>query len=350
MNGKGFFVALSPFAASARRVFLPLLFLALTAAAASRIHLQLQFQPGETLFYQVETHTSSTGKTTTPIINPEGGTNFSDNVDLLVRLDILPPDAGRGDPSAASPPGTDQEPVRIRVTYQRAHADSQTDAPAFDAPSVSQQYHHIEGHSLELTLKPDGVFADVKDPDNIFSNVSAASPALSWMQILVSVSDYPRRGIAIGDKWTTEKPLDSAPLAGLVLHSESNYLRNERCKTPQIKIENQSKAGAESAAQQCAVILTQFEIVRRGSAHVDRTPPDFLHHGLRTAGTLTGSGETLDSISIGTGLLVSSTQTSTQRADFDIIDAANGEKIHRAGEVQVQTVITRVDASPVAQP
>ena len=350
MNGKGFFAVRRRFPACAYVVFLPCLFLALTAAAASRIRLQSQLKPGETLYYQIETHTSSTGKTTTPIINPEGGTKFSDNIDLLVRLDVLPPAAGHANPSAASPPGLDAQPVRIRATYERAHADSQTDVPAFDAPSPANNYDQLQGHSIELTLEPSGVITDLKDPDNIFPHVSAASPALSWIQIPESGSSYPRRGIAIGDKWSNDKPLDSAPLVGLVLHSESTYLRNERCKIPQDKIDNQAKAAAESGAQECAVILTQFEIVRRGSAHADRTPPDFLHHGLRTAGTLTGSGERLDSFSIAAGLLVSSTQTSTQRADFDIIDAANGEKIHRAGEIQVQTVITRVDAPPVLKP
>lgn len=320
--------------------------LPLAATAAARIHLRSHFKPGETLYYQIETHTSSTGKTTTPIINPEGGTNLTENVDLLVRLDVLGDGAPGSSPANGSQAGIDTQPVRIRLTYERAHADSQTDAPAFDAPPARKQYDRLEGHSLEFTLRPNGAISDLKDVDNILSNVSLASPALSWIKLLASASGYPQKGIVIGQKWVSDSPLDGAPLTGLVWHSQSTYLRNDRCSFPTSPGDRPKSPRA--VAQECAVILTEFEIVRRGSAHSDRTPPDYLHHGLRTAGTLTGSGESLDSISLGTGMLVSSAQSSTQRADFDIVDAANGEKIHRVGEVQTHTVITRVPPPPVA--
>ena len=101
-------------------------------------------------------------------------------------------------------------------------------------------------------------------------------------------------------------------------------------------------------AGECAVILTQFQILRHGSKHSNETPPDYLRHGLRTSGTVNGSGESLDSISLATGLLASSTQSSRQHVDFNIISAANGEKIHRVGEVRTQTIIRQVAAPPRA--
>jgi hypothetical protein len=312
------------------------------AVAARRIQIRPQFKPGETLYYQIEMHTISTGKTTTPIIDPEGGTKFSENVDLLIRLDVLANRAASD--RAKRPPTADAEGVRIRVTYERAHAESQADAPAFNAPSEGREYNRLAGHSFEFTLESSGAITDFRDIDNIFPKSADAARALSWMKMLASGSEYPEHGIAVGQRWTSEKPLASAPLAGLVWRSESTYLRADQCHWSRAE----TKKGATSADQQCAVILTRFEIRRHRSSRADETPPDYLRHGLRTRGTLTGTGESLDSISLATGVLESSTQSSTQRSDFDIINAANGEKIHRVGQVQTQTVITRVSAPQAA--
>lgn len=314
-------------------------------AARERIHIQARFQPGDTLYYQIEMHSVSTGKTTTPIINPEGGTKFSENVDLLVQLDVLPePRAVTA--SAKTAQDADGEPVRIRVTYLRAHADSQSDAPAFDASSAASEYDRLAGHSFEFTLEPGGGIADFKDIDHILPSSSDPAQALSWMKNLASGNEFPQRGIAVGQKWTSDKPLTSAPLTGLVWRVDSTYSRNEPCSSP---IATAGAKGNSSAASgRCAVILTEFQIVRHGSKHSDETPPDYLHHGLRTSGTITGSGESLDAISLETGLLTSSTQSSTQNADFDITSAANGEAIHRVGQVQTQTIIKQVSAPPAA--
>jgi hypothetical protein len=318
--------------------FLPAMLLSILAfavltSAAERVHFRAHFAPGETLYYQVESHVVSTGKTVTPIVNPEGGTKFSQNVDLLVRLDVLANSATTGNAPDA---------VRMRATYERAHADSQSDSPQLDAPSAARNYARLEGHSFELTLGPEGAMSDFQDTDKLLSNASEVLTAFSWIKELVASNSFPRRGIALGDKWTEETPVDDAPLAGLIWRAESNYVRDEACQS--VGASGKAQHAAAAPAQQCAVIVTRFQVVRRGSSHADQTPPDYVHHGLRTAGTLTGSGESLDSISLSTGLLVNATETSTQRSDFDIINAANGERIHRAGQVQMQTVITQVSA------
>jgi len=313
-------------------------------AAHDRIRIQPRFQPGDTLYYQIEMHTVSTGKTTTPIVNPDGGTKFSESVDLLVRLDVLP--VAGASAENVRPRTADAVPVRLRVTYLRAHADSQTDAPAFDASSAGSEYDRLAGHSFEFTLEPGGGIANFEDVDNVLPKSSNPEQAVSWMKNLASGSEFPRRGIALGQKWSNEKPLTSAPLAGLVWRSDSTYLRNETCSPPSAMPDAKAHAGA--AAGQCAVILTEFQILERGSKRSQETPPDYLHHGLRTSGTITGSGESLDSISLATGLLASSTQSSTQNADFSITSAADGESIHRVGQVQTQTNIKQVSAPPPA--
>ena len=315
----------------------PLLAVALLAAAAERIQIRPQYNRDETMYYRIELHTVSTGKTTTPILNPEGGTKFSQAVDFLIRVDVLPQNAS----------GASQMPqagaARIRVTYEQAHAETQSDAPEFDPPAGSEAYSKLGGHSVEFTLNSGGAVSSFQDPENVLSKLSNAAAALSWVKMFASTSGFPSRGISIGQKWTGESPLTGAPLAQLIWHTESTYLRDEPCPARANILTGQ---GAASAPQQCAVILTQSTVVHRGSRHADETPPDYLRHGLRTEGALTGTGERLDVYSLSSGLLVSSTETSTQRADFDIVSAANGEKIHRDGQVQSQTVITRVAAPP----
>ncbi len=307
------------------------------AAAAARVRIHPQYKPGEAFYYQIEMHTVSTGQTTTPILNPEAGTKSTGNLDMLVRLDVLS-DGGQSDPQKSRQSG-EAAGIRLRVTYERAHADSRTDAPELQSPSAARLYDRLAGHSIEFTLEPDGAISNLQDADHVLSNFADAAAALGWTKLLASAGGFPARGIAIGQSWTSDQPLTAAPLAGLAWHTNSTYLRNEPCRTASIGGDPQN---AQSAAEQCAVILTQFKIVRRGSARAGQTPPDYVRHGLRTSGTLTGSGSSLDSFSLASGLLVSSTQTGAQRADYDIINAANGETIHRAGQVQTQMVITRV--------
>jgi hypothetical protein len=335
MKGKAQFDRIHALACLSMAILASVLALAVMSSAADRLHLHARLMPAQSLYYQVESHTLLTGKTITPIINPEGGTKLSQNVDLLVRLDVLPSSA-----SAANAP----DAVRLRATFERAHADSQSDSPRVDAPSAAAGYARLEGHSFQLTLGPGGAVSNFEDPDKILPSASEALTAFSWIKELVASNGFPRRGIAIGDKWSSEPPVDGAPLTGLFWRAESNYVRDQPCQSP--VAQKEPRHPDDAPPEQCAVILTRFQIVRRGSSHADQTPPDYIRHGLRTAGTLTGSGESLDSISLESGLLVSATQTSTQRSDFDIINAANGEKIHRAGQLQMQAVITQVSAPP----
>lgn len=346
MRGKDVRALQRALAATLAAVFATLV-LAGMSTARERVRIVPKFRPGDTLYYQIEMHTLSTGKTTTPIINPEGGTKFSEDVDLLVRLDVLPISHATAASGDRAPKKGD--PVRIRVTYLRAHAGSESDAPAFDTPAVSRDYDRLEGRSFEFTLEPTGAIEDFLDVDHALPPTANPQQALSWMKALASGNQFPERGIAVGEKWTRQKPLNGGPIAGLVWKTDSTYLRNEPCAVSL----GMSASGKQSSAAggECAVILTQFQILRHGTKHGDETPPDYLRHGLRTSGTVTGSGESLDSVSLSTGLLASSTQSSTQNVDFDIISAANGEKIHRSGKVRTETVIRQVPApAAVANP
>ena len=316
---------------------LPLLFvlsaiaLAFAAMAGQRVYLAPKFVPGETLRYRVEMRMTAMGNTTTPIANPEGASRRSQTIDLLVRLEVLNP-----------PPGAQASGglVWFRATYEKSQAKSESDALNPDQPSLADQYARLEGQSIEFTMEPNGRLSALKGLEDVFPGRTASDPILSWVPEISAGSRFPRDGLAIGRKWSAEHPLEGLPLSGVIWRTESAYLRDERC----------GSSGAASGAgralgtggEVCAVILTDFHISRRGSPKADATPQDYLRNGLRTSGTWTGTGESLDSFSLASGLLQGSTQTSAQNMDYEIRSASTGSSIHRVGKVQTQSEIALV--------
>jgi len=304
--------------------------LALSAGASKRIQVALRYVPGETLRYRIESRTTTSGKITTPIVNPEGVTQSTLTVRLLVRLDVL-------DRPFASAPGA----TRFRATYEKSSVDSQADAIDPAQPSPSAQMARLEGRSLEFTVEPSGDLVSLEGLEDIFPDRTAAQAALWWFGALASGGGFPVSGIEIGQKWRSEHRVDGAPMSDLIWRAESTYLRDERCP---------SDAGttnpAPAAQNACAMILTRFTISRRDSPRSDATPDDYLHRGLRVSGAWTGSGERLDSVSLSAGLVVRSTQTSDQQVDYQITRAATGSQIHNQSHVQFQSETTLIPASP----
>jgi hypothetical protein len=208
---------------------------------------------------------------------------------------------------------------------------------------------------MEFTIEPDGKISGITGIEDALANPSTAAIVRSWMSGLSSGAGFPKEGIEIGKKWSSERPLEGSPLAGLLWRTESTYLRDEPCNPASDSAAANSVAAPASAATPppsnqigyaCAVIVTRFEILRHASAHAEVTPPDYLHNGLRTSGTWTGSGESLDAISLASGLVVRSTQRGTQDMDFEIVSAASGSKLHYVGRVETQSEISLLPPSP----
>jgi hypothetical protein len=313
---------------AALALFPILALIALITPASQRVRLAPKFSPGESFRYRIESRTTTTGKTTSPIANPEGGSQSNQTIHLEFRLDVLDVP-----PAAAGSTAT-----RLRATYEKSSAESASDAFDPAQPSIADQYSRVEGRSIEFTLGPGGKLADIKGLDELLPDRAAAQSMVSWLDGLFPATALPPDGITIGQKWKNERPLDGMPLTGLVWRTESTYLRDEPCDSSSSI--NARTAHAVGRPVGCAVILTRFEISHRGSPHSDATPEDYLRNGLRTSGTWTGSGESLDTISLASGLLVSSTQTSTQDMDYQITSASSGSSIHRTGQVQTQSEIT----------
>jgi len=333
----------------------------LAASDHQRVHLLPQFKPGDSLRYQIESQMTSAGTTTTPIVNPEGATQVKQSVSIILRLDVLEvqpaasSSASASGPKAARPtnraPANDAPgPMRIRATYEKCSATSESDAYDPTSASLADQYNRLEGRSMEFTLEPDGKIVDIKGLEDMLSNPSAAQTVRTWMAGLSSSAGFPQQGIEIGQKWSREQPLTGVPLDRLFWHTEANYLRNEVCP------ENIPLGGSETTAAPapevapkapnansptCATILTQFTITRHGShnPHADDTPDDYRHNSLRTSGTWTGSGESLDSISLATGRMLRSTQSSSQDLDFAITSTNTGSRLTYKGKIETRTEI-----------
>jgi hypothetical protein len=305
---------------------------AVSAFATTRIQLTPKFSVGQVLRYRIESTTKSTGKTTSPIANPEGGSQSNQAIHMQVRLEVL----------SATP---DQQ-VRLRAVYEKSSAESESDALDLTANSFTSRFNRLEGRTFEFTLVPSGDVTGVQDLTAALAGQSttAISPELSWLQEVMSATNLPKNGIALGQKWKTDKPIPGALLASLTSHVESTYLRDEPCNGAASANAGEDTAPRSASGGDCAVILSQVEISRPGSPHSDATPDDFRRNGLRTSGIWTGTGETLNSISLSTGLLLSSTQSMTQNMDYQVVSASTGSTLHHTGKSQSQTQITQVPA------
>lgn len=333
------------FAASVLFLFCALVLVSADQASSKdrRIQLAPHFVQGATLRYLIDTNTSSNEHITTPIIDAEGGTQFKRETSFLVRLDVLAVRVGGLDAAAA-------EAIRLRATFEKSHADSSTDASASEQASLDDEIDKLEGHSFEFTLGADSQPSDVKGLSEITANRAAAQAALAWIPVLANAGGFPHDGVELGQKWAAEHPVSDLPLTGMTWHSESTYVRNEPCGSgaPGRSVATSPAQNQAQSQEMCAVILTHFSISRHGSEHSDATPEDYRRNGLRTFGKWTVSGESLNSVSVDDGFLVSSTQTATQDMDYEIVSASSGSRIHQVAHTKTQTEINVVRESAVS--
>ena len=328
-------------------------------SAAKRIRFTPHFVAGQVFHYSVQMHVDSASHSTGPVLDPEGPTKVGESLSVILRLEILDVSG------TAAAPG----PARIRVTYEKAIAASTSDSYDASSAAIAQQYKKLEGQSIEFTLEPSGEIADVTGLAKIFPGESRSAIVKQWLNQLTLGASIPRKGIAIGEKWSSEQSLDNVPLAGLAWRTESTYTRNEPC--PAVHSEPAVGAVAQpvtpiSIADECAIILTHSEITgapvqpprrqlsQRGSSaetqpeiQKDRTPDIFRKNGLRTFGEWTGSRDGLTAISLRTGMVVSVTQTAATHMDFTIMTTTAHNRMRYAGDTRSQSQITLLSQSVI---
>ncbi|MGH9573605.1 MAG: hypothetical protein ACRD40_08750 [Candidatus Acidiferrales bacterium] len=325
--------ALSRFGISALAVFAIFAVTAISAAKDARVSLLPKFSVGETLIYQIETQTTTAGKTVTPIMNAEGATEATLKIGMRERLEVLGVDAQ-----------VDGQSVRFRLTWDDSHGSAASDAVDPTREDPAGPFNKLQGQSVEFTLSSNGALSGFKGLEDVLPAGVPPPEAVGWISSLTAAREFPRGGISVGQGWKAERPINGAPLAGLFWQTQSSYDHNEACATPG----GETQRGGKQPTQQCAIILTEMSIARHGSGRDGQTPPDYVHNGLRTGGAWTGTGEGMGSIAIPTGLLISATETSLQNMDYTITSATSGSSVHYTSKVQSQTGITLVSQSQIA--
>jgi hypothetical protein len=310
---------------------------AVRATETVRINLAPRFFAGESMTYAIETHTTTAGRTVTPIADSGGPTQSALTISLRERLEVL-----------SVQPQTAGQSVRFRLTWEASQADALSNGVDPSNSDPTAPFTKLQGQSMEFTLASDGALSDFKGLADVLPGGVPPAEAVEWISALTAANQFPSGGVAIGQQWKSEMPIAGTPLAGLFWQSESSYQHDESCPILPQDSTTQQTPGASGPANDCAVILSQMTIARHGSSHGDATPPEYLHHGLRTSGAWTGTGSLLGSISIQTGILVSATESSTQDMDYEIKSASSGSSIHYMAKVQSDTGITLVAFTQVA--
>jgi hypothetical protein len=318
--------------------------MAQAGSAAERVRIVAHFTPGQVLHYQFEIRTNASTHGNGPIVDPQGASQLQKSASVLVRLEVLRVES-------ASPDSTGR--VRLRATYEKSEITSQSDALDPQEVGIEEQYRKLQGHSIEFTLESDGLVHDVSGLDDILKNPAAAAEVRKWLAGMTFASSAPRQAIAIGAKWSFERPVTNAPLAGLAWRAESTYLRDEPCR-PALPAASASSPGSSAVSpnapkqiettETCAVILTRLQML---PPNRDPTPEDYRKKGLRTSGKWIGKGENLSAISLTTGLAVSVTETDTEEMDFTVATATGQSRLHYTGKVHTESVITLL---PESQP
>lgn len=288
------------------------------------------------LHYQIELRTTTENRHEGLVQDPQAATQLEISWNAIVRVEVLslPPN-----PAAPARPAGARPPVRIRTTYEKSTAAVRSDSFDPAAALMEKQYQDVEGHVIEFTLGSDGKVGGVKGLEDVVTDEQAASAARQWATQLVTGAAVPPGGIVKGQHWTSERPAESAPLAGIVWRTDSAYLRDEACHAASPPAAGAPPAPAAASDETCAVIVTHLALGQPKPLR-DPTPDDYRKRGLRTSGTWRGTGESLSYISRRTGWVVSSTQSGTENMNVTITSASNRSSVRYAGRVRSESHIT----------
>ena len=306
------------------------------AATPERTHLPPHFAPGQVFRYSVQTRIETTTAASGVIVDPEGPKKLIQSVNATIRLEVVSASQNAAESFA-----------RLRVTYEKVVATSNGPAYDPDVTAIREQYQKLSGQSFEFTLGDDGKISGVKGLNKISSDPSRASVVNEWLSQLTLGAALPKQGIAIGEKWSSEQPLENIPLDGFAWKTRATYVRDEPCPAAARSVSasaDKPLGSAPDTANMCAVILTRSTITG-GEHSKDRTPTVFRQNGLRTSGIWTGTGEALTAISLRTGMVASVTQTGSTHMDFTIMTASGGNRMRYAGDTHTQSDITLLSES-----
>ena len=290
--------------------------------SAGRIHLSLRLSPGQTLRYQIDFRTKTASHGSGAVQNPQGAAEIELLVSALVRLEVLETPGG-------APAGPEQK-LRVRASYEKCSAVVNGDSYDPGAVALAEQYHRLEGKTLQFTMDAQGKVENIEGLDELSTDLRASAAMRDWFTQLGAGTGFPPEGIAPGQSWSSKRDLAGAPLAGTILDTQSTYSRDDRCA---------GDDGTKTDGEMCAVILTRTEIRQRPGKR-DQTPEAMRGRGMHSSGKWISSAQSLSYISLRTGLAVSTTQSGTEEIDLTLQRASSGLPFHYAARVRTETHIT----------
>jgi len=301
-------------------------------ASSPRVSLTPRFIPGQTFRYEMEFETTTETSRSGLASDPQGPSSLVLDWNATVRMEVLPADPG-------TPGG-----IRLRTTYEKSTASVRSDTFDPAADETGEQYKSLEGKVVEFTLDAGGKVKYVSGLEGIVDSEKAAQSAREWIAQLSASAGAPPGGVSVGQSWASEQPANSLPIAGLIWHTDSEYLRNEPCHSPNPDVPN-TAGPADSAANSqlptdCAVILANLNLIRSKAAH-DPTPPEFRKNGVTSAGKWDGTAQSLLYVSLATGMVVSVTQTGTEQMDVTLTSNRN-TSMHYAGTISTRSQVALV--------
>ena len=301
-------------------------------AVGQRLTLAPRYEPGQVIRYQLETTITNQAHHGGAVKDPQAPGKLTINWSAITRMEVL----SVGNDAQGKPNGS----VRLRSTYEKSAATAMSETFNPEAQSLEEQYRALEGKSFDFTLDAAGQVTDIKGLEGIGEKGSSADALRAWLSQISNASGAPPGGVDLGQTWTTQQPVASAPLAGLTWEGRSTYTRNEPCQPA-------NKAGDANAmaGEMCAVILAKLALTGLKPGH-DATPDSYRKLGLRTAGTWAGEGDSLSYISLRTGRLVSVTQTSREEMNFTVTTDAGENRVSYQGSVQSHSQLALLPSVP----
>jgi hypothetical protein len=282
-----------------------------------------QYRPGESLRYQISYHSQTSRLTGGGLSNPQGARDLGVTVDITLRLEVLPPVASNAPVARAVPQqqgvaGGGRPPLRLRAVYERAAPSITGDTYDPQANLLLAQYRRLQGRTIEFQLGNNGEVQYLSGLQEVLQDPRALEEARSWLQQLGAGLTAPVAGSSPGQTWDKTEAVPGAPLAGMVLHSTSTYLRDEACRVE------------DPGGEQCAVMLMRFALEQRGDPR-NSTPDEFRRDGMRTSGVWTSHGESLVHVSLRTGRTVSVSQSGEEMMDLTIRHVNGGPPLRYGG-------------------
>jgi Family of unknown function (DUF6263) len=294
--------------------------------SVARVSLSPRYIPGQVFRYAMEFETTTATTESGFASDPQGPSTLAITWDATIRMEVLPLDRAT---SAAAPTAKSSAMpggIRLRTTYEKSTASVRADTFDPTADATEQQYKALVGKVVEFTLDAAGKVKSVSGLEGIVNGAKAAQAARDWIGHLDATSGAPPGGVTIGEKWTSDQPATSLPVAGLVWRTDSQYLRNEPCHPPNPDLPPSASSAdsmaTSAAGETCAVILTHLSLIRPKPVR-DLTPEEYRKNGVQTAGKWNGSGQSLNYVSLNTGAVVSVSQSGSEDMDVTLTTKQN---------------------------